>query len=118
MPETANIDGEPEGTDADAAKRGESDPNAGKPDPKETAAPVGDEGRPLIADDDANGHQHFRKRPVYKRPAYRARWRMSINLAPNSLQPWRRPRAPKQTYSVIKSFTAKMRFRDNNSMLP
>jgi membrane fusion protein (multidrug efflux system) len=70
MPETADINGEPEGTNADAAKRGESDPNAGKRDPKETAAPVGDEGRPLIADDDANGHQHFRKRPVYKRPAF------------------------------------------------
>ena len=60
---------EPEGTNADAAKSGESDPNAGR-DPQETAAPVGDEGRPLIADDDANGHQHFRKRPVYKRPAF------------------------------------------------
>jgi membrane fusion protein (multidrug efflux system) len=70
MPETADIHGEPEGTDADAAKRGERDPDAGKRDSKEMAVPVGDEGRPLIADDDGNGHQHFRKRPVYKRPAF------------------------------------------------
>ena len=70
MPETADISGEPEGTDANAAKRGGSDPNAGKRDPNEMAVPVGDEGRPLIADDEGNGHQHFRKRPVYKRPAF------------------------------------------------
>jgi membrane fusion protein, multidrug efflux system len=70
MAETADINGEPEGTNADAAKSGESVPDAGKRDSKDRAAPVGDEGRPLIADDDANGHQHFRKRPVYKRPAF------------------------------------------------
>ena len=61
MPETADIHGEPEGTDANAAKRGESDPNAGKRDPNGMAVPVGDEGRPLIADDEGNGHQHFKK---------------------------------------------------------
>jgi membrane fusion protein (multidrug efflux system) len=70
MPETADIDGETEGTDADAAKSGESSPDAGKRDPKEMAVPVGNEGRPLIADDEGNGHQHFRKQPVYKRPAF------------------------------------------------
>ena len=67
MAETVDMDGEP---DADAEKAGERDPDAGKRDLKETAVPVDDGGRPLIADDDGNGHQHFRTRPVYKRPAF------------------------------------------------
>ena len=50
-------------------------------------------------------------------PAYRARWQMSINLGPNLPPLWRRPRAPAPTCAVIKSFTAKTRSRDNNSML-
>src|SRR5256885_9435963 len=67
MAETVDID---EARDADAGKAGENDPDAGQRDLKETAVPVDDEGRPLIAEDDGNGHQHFRTRPVYKRPAF------------------------------------------------
>src|SRR2546423_1001794 len=70
MPQNVKIDGEPEETDAEAEKRSGRNPGAGKRDPEEAAVPVADEGPPLIADDDGNGHQHFRTQPVYKRPAF------------------------------------------------
>jgi membrane fusion protein (multidrug efflux system) len=70
MAETLDTNREPEGPDADAEKKGERAPGAGKRDQKETSVVVDENARPLSADDDGNGHQHFKKRPVYKRPAY------------------------------------------------
>jgi membrane fusion protein, multidrug efflux system len=68
MAETLDIDGEPEGTDGDT--KGESDPGTAKRDPKEKSVLVDENDQSLGADDDGNGHQHFRARPVYKRPAF------------------------------------------------
>jgi membrane fusion protein (multidrug efflux system) len=70
MAEKLDIDGEPEGTNAEAVNRGESDQSAGKRDVREPSALVDENDRPLSADDENNGHQHFRKPPVYKRPSF------------------------------------------------
>ena len=70
MAETLDIDGEPEETDADAEKRGERDPGAGKRELKKSSVLIDEDDAPLSADDENNGHQHFRTRPVYKRPAF------------------------------------------------
>ena len=66
MAETLDIDGEPTGTDGE--KKGESDPGTARRDPKSVLVDENDQ--PSGADDDGNGHQHFRTRPVYKRPAF------------------------------------------------
>ena len=70
MPKTVDTGGEPERTDADARKVSEKDSGAGESDVKEKSAPVDEDGPPLSVDDEGNGHQHFRARPVYKRPAF------------------------------------------------
>ncbi len=70
MSKNVDIDGEPPENDAEAEKTGGRNPDAGKRNPEEMAVPAGEEGQPLVADDDANGHEHFRTRPVYKRPAF------------------------------------------------
>ena len=70
MPKTVDTGGEPERTDADARKVSEKDSGAGQSDVKEKSAPVDEDGPPLSVDDEGNGHQHFRARPVYKRPAF------------------------------------------------
>src|SRR6266478_3144860 len=68
MAETLDIGGDPEGTDRE--KKGESDPGTTKRDSKEKTVVVEENDQALGADDDGNGHQHFRTRPVYKRPAF------------------------------------------------
>jgi len=70
MAETLDIGGGPGGTDGDAEKTAKKDPGAGEQDAAETSALVDENARPLSADDEGNGHQHFRARPVYKRPVF------------------------------------------------
>jgi len=47
-----------------------NDPAADQPHVKAPPVIVDEEGQPLGGDDYGNGHQHFRKRPIYKRPAF------------------------------------------------
>jgi membrane fusion protein (multidrug efflux system) len=70
MAEKLDINGGPGGTDADAEKKAETAPGAGARDLEERSVLVDENAPASSADDDANEHQHFRKRPVYKRPAF------------------------------------------------
>jgi membrane fusion protein (multidrug efflux system) len=69
MAETLDIDGEPERTNAGAGK-GRDSGAARESDQKDKPALAGAEGPPLSVNDEGNGHEHFRARPLYKRPAF------------------------------------------------
>jgi membrane fusion protein (multidrug efflux system) len=68
MAEAFDNEGEEE---LDAAEpRNKKAPAPDQPVVKTPSEIVDDEGQQLSDDDDGNGHRHFRKRPIYKRPAF------------------------------------------------
>src|SRR5882672_216047 len=70
MAETVEPDKDSKETDAGVGKSGEVDRGAGTSGLNEKSALVDEDRQQLTADDDGNEHQHFKKRPVYKRPVF------------------------------------------------
>ena len=64
-------DNEPSQTGEPAAPPGKSDPTVTEPQTGKGSTLGADEyGEPLNHDDEPGRHEHFRKRPLYKRPAF------------------------------------------------
>ncbi len=70
MSKTLDTEEESERAQADTEKKDANAPDARPPKDQETPLLVDQNEQPLSDDDDRGPHEHFRKRPLYKRPAF------------------------------------------------